>query len=339
MGLKKYLFFSILFLVVVGVYAFLTVQGEYTVNIAMMNFSLTLPIAAWVILPAAVLVIATIVHILFYGLKNYLNSRTIEKDEEALTEVIKDTLLENNSSKSFKIKQVKEIANILSQMRLVSKVDDFESSNENIKKIVQAIKKINSGEYVLDKSLKFNKTGQIAKQNLQNRIETDIDFCMDVIKKTDTYSEKEIKQAFLKVISEKSMTTVKKSLENITLDKEILFKLIEKDALNAEFAIENDTLKKYILSVDLEINDYVQIVKLYRKEKQPDDLISLFEALSNEKEEAMNAYFYVLFEFEMIDKARELLNAFGANEFTAYRALIDLKDNGRNYTVDSLCYN
>lgn len=338
MGLKKYLFFSIVFLAVVGVYAFLSVQGEYTVNIESLQLSITLPIAAWVILPAAVLVIATVVHILFYGFRNYLHTRAIEKDEESLVNVIKDTLLENNTNKTFKIKELKEIANILSQMKLTSRVEKFESSNSDITHIITTINEIEAGNYIFDKSLKFNKTGSIAEMNLRNRIANDVDFCMDVIKKNDTYSSENVKAAFLKVVEEKSMTTIKKLLENVTLDKEMLLALVQKDAKNSDFSLEQSDLIKYINSVDFTKEDYVNLVKTYKASMQPDSLISLCETLSNENDEATDAFFYVLFEFEMIDRIREALNAYGAHEYTAFRALLDLKDNGRNYTVDSLSY-
>lgn len=338
MGLKKYLFFSIVFLAVVGAYAFLTVQGQHTVNIDSLQLNVTLPIAIWVILPAALLVIATVVHILFYGFRNYLHSRAIEKDEESLINVIKDALLENNSNRSFKIKEIKEIANILSQMKLDSKVERFESSNSDINHIIDTIAKIKEGNYIYDKSLKFNKSGTVAAKNLENRIANDVDFSMDVIKKKDTYSTENVKQAFLRVVEEKSMTTVKKLLENMTLDKEMLLALIEKDANNAEFSLEEAELIKYINGVEFTETDFINLVKKYKTSMQPDGLLALCEKLSNENDAAMSAYFYILFEFEMIDQVRELLNGFGAHEFTAYRALLDLKDNGRNYTVDSLSY-
>lgn len=338
MGLKKYIFFSIVFIAIVGGCAFLLVQGEYTLSVEKFDLNVTLPIAIWVIAPAVILVIATILHILFYGFRNYLQTRAIEKDEENLIELIKDNLLENNSNKTFKIKEIKEIADILSQMNLVSKTDSFESTNKEINKIVKGIKEINDGNYVSDKSLKFSKTGTVSDRNLKNRLENDIDYCMDIVKKSDSNSDENVKVAFYKVLEEKSMTTVKKILDGLKLDKEMLLALIEKDAQNSEFSLESETLIKYIKSVEFDKDDYINLVKTYKSSITPDELISMFETLSNESDTAVDAYFYVLMEFEMIDKVRELLNAFGAHEYTAYRALIDLKDSGRNYTIDSLSY-
>lgn len=338
MGLKKYIFFSIVFIAIVGGCAFLLVQGEYTVNVEKFNLSVTLPIAIWVILPAVILVVATILHILFYGFRNYLQTRAIEKDEENLLELIKENLLENNSNKNFKIKEIKEIANILSQMNLVSKSENFESSNKDITKIVNTIKEINDGNYINDKSLKFNKLGSISDRNLKNRLKDDIDYCMDIVKKSDSNTPENVKVAFLKVLEEKSMTTVKKILDGLKLDKEMLLALIDKDSKNNEFSLDSEVLIKYIKEAGFNKEEYINLVKIYKSSITPDELIAMFETLSNDSDTAADAYFYVLMEFEMIDKVRESLNGYGAHEFTAYRALIDLKDSGRNYTIDSLSY-
>lgn len=336
MGLKKYIVFSVLLLVAIYLYAVSLQLGDYTFD--QFNLNLTLPIALWLIAPIALLLVLTILHILFYGFKSYLNIRAFEKDEENLLECIKDNFLENNNNKSFKTKKLKDIANILAQMNLVPKNDSFDSGNDEIKKIIERINEITSGKYIQDRSIKFNKNGNIANLNLVNKINDQIDFSMDVLKKPSNYSKANIKIAFLNVLAEKSMTSIKKLLESLTLDKEMLLALIKKDSQSEQFSISTDDLVKYINASSFTKDDYISVAHMYKKSTNPDELIKMFETLSSSSEEATTAYLYVLFEFEMLDTIREILNSSAANEYTAYRALIDLKDNGRNYTVDSLCY-
>lgn len=336
MGLKKYILFSLALVIAIYLYAVSLQLGEYTFN--QFSLELSLPIALWLILPIALLLVFTILHILFYGFKSFLNIRAFQKDEENLIECIKDNFLENNNNKSFKTKGLKDIAKILSQMNLISKTDSFDSSNDDIKKIISRINEIQDGNYVEDRSIKFNKNGNVANLNLVNKINSKIDFAMDVLKKPSNYSKANIKIAFLNVIKEKSMTTIKKLLESLTLDKEMLLELIKKDSLSDQFSISTEELVKYISKAEFTKDDYIDVAKMYKKSTNPDELIKMYETLSTENEDATTAYLYVLFEFEMLDTIREILNASAANEYTAYRALIDLKDNGRNYTVDSLCY-
>ncbi len=134
------------------------------------------------------------------------------------------------------------------------------------------------------------------------------------------------------------MTTVKKLYENVTLDKEMGKKLFEKSAKNPDFAIINEEVIKITKNLDYEKNDYLELAKLYKDAYQPDDLISLFEDLSKEIDCSTEAYLYVLFEFEMIDRIRELLTSYTDEEYPAFRALIDLKDSGKQYSLESLCY-
>lgn len=53
MGLKKYIGFSLLLIIVVGLYVYSVESGDYTVRI--LDYSLMLPIVAWVLLPIALL--------------------------------------------------------------------------------------------------------------------------------------------------------------------------------------------------------------------------------------------------------------------------------------------
>ena len=337
MGLKKYIAFSLLLIIAVYIFVFSIQTGNFTVSI--LDYSLALPIAVWVVLPLVVLFLVTILHIVFYGFKNYLQASAIKKDEENIIEFFKDLLLGNNSNKKFKQKALKELADILAQMKLSPKVENFESSNNDIKTVVNNMIKINSGEYVSDKSFKFNKNGQIAQKNILNKVNEDVDYAIDVLKKSKDFSDKIVKAAFFNVVENKTMTTIKKLLDGLKLDKEMLIELMKKDCENSDFALEHDTIIKYIKDVEFDKEDYLTFAKLYKKSVQPDELIKMFETISNDNELAMDAYLVVLFEYEMIDKVRETLNGYKKEEYQSFRALLDLKDSGKYYTLENLCYN
>lgn len=337
MGLKKYIAFSLLLIIAVYIFVFSIQTGNFTVSI--LDYSLALPIAVWVVLPLVVLFLVTILHIVFYGFKNYLQASAIKKDEENIIEFFKDLLLGNNSNKKFKQKALKELADILVQMKLSPKVENFESSNNDIKIIVNNMIKINSGEYVSDKSFKFNKNGQVAQKNILNKVNEDVDYAIDVLKKSKDFSDKIVKAAFFNVVKNKSMTTIKKLLDGLKLDKEMVLELMKKDSDNSEFALEHDAIIKYTKDVEFDREDYLTFAKLYKKSIQPDELIKMFETISNDNELAMDAYLVVLFEYEMIDKVRETLNGYKKEEYQSFRALLDLKDSGKYYTLENLCYN
>lgn len=335
MGLKKYIIFSLLLIIAVAAYAFSLESNEY--SLTLLDLTFTFPIAVWIVVPTVALFIASVLHILFYGFKHYLKIRAIEKDEANIVELIKDNLLQNQSKQRFKTKAFKDISNIFAQISMdINK--DSKVSNAELNDIVSAINDIQEGNYIPGKKFKFNRHGKIAKLNLINKIKAEIDYAVAVVKKHDTYPYEAVKIALLKVIDEKSMTTVKKLLPGVTLDKELTMSLLEKDSKNSDFSIKFDEIKKYAKEAKFNKEDYIKLAKFYKKSFQPDEIITMFDDISTEIDLAMDAYLYILFEYEMIDKARDLLRVYGAHEFTAFRALIDLKDAGRNYTIESLSY-
>ena len=135
------------------------------------------------------------------------------------------------------------------------------------------------------------------------------------------------------------MTTINKILSYVNLDKEMTLSLFEKDKENADFSIGFTNIKKYAKEAKLEKEEYISLFKLYKDTFTPDELIKLFEELSCEDEKSSEAYLYILFEFEMIDTLREVLDATSNKDFKAFRALLDLKDNSKHYTLETISYN
>jgi hypothetical protein len=134
------------------------------------------------------------------------------------------------------------------------------------------------------------------------------------------------------------MTTVKKLYKNIKLDKELAKKLFEKDAANNEFGFTTEEIIKIVKDLDYKSQDYMMLAKNYETILQPDQIIALFEKLSNELETATPAYLHVLCEYEMIEKVKEIVSATSDDEYTAFKALLDLKDAGKQYNLESLSY-
>ena len=336
MGLKKYIVFSILLIIVVAGYTYSIQPGSYEVKV--MEYSLSLPIFAWISLPVVLLFLASVLHIFFYGIRSYLSDRAIDKDEENIIELIKSNLLNKDEVKSFKRKTFKELSKILTQVNLVPKEGAFSSSVEEINTIVEKVKNVNSGKYLSAKELKLDPSNALMIQNEINKINSDEDYCLDILKRPANHNEDMVTRAFYEVLEKKSMTTVKKILPNIKLDKQMILKLIKRDSEQTDFSLSKEEVIKYIKNVDFTKEEFIDLAKLYKNNRLPDDLIKLFEELSNTNELALDSYLYVLFEYEMIDMIRDLFNSSAQDELLPYKALLELKDAGKHYTLDSLCY-
>jgi hypothetical protein len=336
MGLKKYVVLAVLFIVLVYGYVFSLELGDYKITI--LDISVNLPISSWIILPLVLLFIATLGHILFYGLLGSLKQRAINKDHETMVGYIKSSLLGKTYNKKFKTPAFKSLFNVLKQFELKLKDETFSSTDEELNKIVANIKDIKNGKFVEDKAVKFTEYSDISTDNIINKVNENIDFAQDVLKKSENYNINVIRQAFIKVLDEKSMTTMKKLFKNIKLDKELAFRLFEKDAKNPDFGLSNDEIAKIVKDLDLNKEEYLTLAKIYETELKPDEIIALFEKLSTEIEKALPAYLHVLFEYEMIDKVREIIEATKEDELTAFKALLDLKDAGKHYSLESISY-
>jgi len=336
-GLKTYIGFSLLLLIAVGVGGYIIQDGEYQITIA--EYSLTLPIVAWVLAPAIVLFVFSVLHLMFYGSVNYCKNRGFNKDEETIVETIKSILLQKEDKKKFKTSGYKNVASILNQFNMDVKDSAFTSSSESLNQVVSQIKDIKAGKFVNEKPLKLKSDSLLAKQNLINKINEQVDYAVDVLKKATQFSPDVTRVAYFNVLENKSMTTIKKVYNNVILDKEMALKLFLKDIDNADFGLSKEEILKITKSLNYSKEEYITLAKLYKDGLTPDKFLQLFETISEDNDVAMDAYFYVLLELEMIDKTKEVLSGYPENEYVAVRALLDLKDAGKHYSMDDITYN
>jgi len=338
MGLKKYIVGSLLLAIIIFGYTFSIAAGDYTVHL--LDYTLLLPVAVWVVVPMALLLVLTILHISFYGLKNYFMLKAISKDSTSLMNLIKKRLLNEPSEIKFQNKNFIEIADVVGQLTVDVTDSNFSSENKEIAKAVNQKFMVNSGNYIPSKELKLDDENPIMIQNTKNRISIDDNFALEVLKSPTKYSEEIIKFAFLRSLEKKSMTSIKKVVPELELDNEMIQALLKKDSeQKAEFAMPSEMILEVINKGTLSNTDLIEAAKGYKKSMSPDQILKLFEDIASKKEELTTAYLYILAEYEMVDKMRDILVNSGTNEYIPFKALLDLKDAGKHtYSIDTLSY-
>jgi hypothetical protein len=337
MGLKKYIAGSLLLILAVFGYIFSVEFGDY--RVVFLDFVVVLPIAVWVIVPLMLLFILSTLHISFYGMKNYFRVQSFIKDVKALNNILSNKLLNEDSMVSFKNKEIRELSDIIKQLDISASNDSFRSSDKNLDNAVAQLLTIKNGKYVLDKELKLPKNNKLMVENLKNRVLVDNDFALDVIEKSSNYSFDIVKVAFIKVLENKSMTTIKKFIDKIDLDKDMTLALLKKDAQQQnEFSMTNGIILKLIKMSDWTNEELISIAKEYKVLMSPDQIIKLYEDIAAYNEDYTSSYLYILAQYEMIDDMRDILINSASNEYVPYKAIIDLKDAGKNtYSLDALC--
>ena len=331
MGFKKYIIASFVFLMIVVLGTLYVNNNEFTVKIVVLGINKTLPIYIWVILPALVLLGATIIHMIFYGTKGYLQRTTIKKDISKLSMILNDRLLDKKSSISIKTPSLKEISDVLNNVEI--KLTKDSESSPLIASSLKIIHDLEEGKYISAKELKLPANNIWAIKNTKNRLLNDSNFAIEFVKDGENYPLDLVETAFDIALENKPVESIKRLTENVSLTKNMVQKLLIKDS--EQLSLTNNEILEYIGKHTFTNKELIAIAKNYKKTMAPEQLIHLFEDLASKNEDFTSSYLYILFEYQMIAKVREALINSQKDEYVLFKALLDLKDSGKyNYSVD-----
>ena len=79
--------------------------------------------------------------------------------------------------------------------------------------------------------------------------------------------------------------------------------------------------------------DFIELSIVLAKNMIPEQRIRLFETMSEQCDDVMEAYFYTLYDLQMIDTANELLNNTSHDEYQIFKAYRDLKRANKHYDI------
>jgi len=344
MKIGLYIVFSLLFIAAL-------VVGVYMINPATYSFELfgihmpMLPVAVWIAIPVGLIVIASVLHMLFHSTKSFIVSRRLKSDVRKLEDtlywsLIKEPTVTNFSNEDFTKASALLFGSYVEPINL-----DVPDISLRLKEVAKVIKRIADGEYVELKMQKFTKhlseDNPIKIQNEKNHIQSSGEYALKVVDFADKYSEELVTLALDKIVETQDFYTLKKYAKLI--GKERFLKLLERAQRESDLELNSELLKSFIDEYQLECRDYYTIAKVVLEKFEPDNSLALFKELSGESEEATPGYLYLLFKYEMIDKAKEILEEHDTHEYKAFRALLTLKKGKYNFksgdilTVDNIC--
>ncbi len=342
MGFKKYLIASIILLGLISGFVYSLDLGTYTLHIETgiqdIVIDQTLPVFVWVLIPAFLLFIATILHLMFYGSVNFIQNKVRQNDIKAIEDHIQNRIINKNSSKKVKTKELAELAKIIDQLEINVKTDNFKCENEKLKATASIANEVlNENKFVSLKNLKLDEKNELELKNIINRIDADDNFAFEVLKSPDKYEREVVEHAFDVIIEKKSIDRMKNVMNNFPLTNEMVTKILLKDSKEpAEKRFTNAEILEFVKNNDFSNEELIKIAKNYKRTMQPEQLIKLFEDISAADESKTESYLYVLFEYEMIPQIKEILSNSQKDEYTIFKALMDLKDAGKHYNLDSL---
>ena len=337
MRLGLYLIAAIILMAIVGIFVYTINPNNF--SISQFGFSFTMPIAVWIILPMLALMFASAVHMMFYGTKNFFKFKKWEKDTASLDDALYWSLLNEPKAHKFNLPILKQTASLLdvSCVKVDGAVDDI---SDKLRGALTLVTEIQRGEYVDLKARKLDRVlsneNPLVIQNLMNRLSKEETFAEEVIQSKESYN-KEIFDEALKIFSSKTNFIKAQKYANI-YTKESFFTLLTRSTREDNLGLTKDIFDTFIVALEskLDCGDYLQIATLMMNELSPDENLKLWREYEGKYSDAQIAYLYLLFDYEMIEKAGEYLAEHDESDFKRFRALYDLKQEHKKYKITDL---
>ncbi len=333
MGIKRYILLGVVFILAVGLYVYSFNGNDFTLEIY--KFSLTLPVAAWIVVPIVILFLASISHLMYYGFKDFFYKRALKKDFDAFVNSAKNSILGEDSNYKFKTSWFELPGNIIKTLNYAKKSNFVENiDDEELKEYYRVVDSIRDGKYEDIKKYKLSKENELYVLNELNRLKDEPKYAYEILKTCDDLNSQLCKKAYYTLLDFAPFSDIKKY--NFTIDKDILRRMMERYIdENDDFDMDIETIKSMLEQFNANSEDYLELAQEIKVKLAPDELIELFQKLYNEKGQlAADAYLYTLYELQMIDKVREILDNSDEEDFLKFKTLLFLRDHGKNINVE-----
>lgn len=328
MGIKRYILLTVVYLLAIGLYVFSFNGDEYTLVVG--AFTLSLPIAIWIVLPTIILFIASISHMLYYSFKGFLQNRGLKKDFENFKISLSRKVLGEADVINYKTEYFKFVSKSLQMFSFKEVPDNFDSGNEAINASLKFVKEIRDGKVIDIKKYKLSLDNELRVQDKLNRLAQDSKYAITILKECSDYESELCKKAYFEYIKYASFDEIQKI--KFPQTKEI-FRVLMERYLDEDDNFEMDlaSIENLLTQFKADPQDYLELAREIKVKLDPDAMMVLFEKLYNSTEHvAADAYFYVLYELQMIDKMRDILDNSEDNEFIKFKTLLFLRDHGKN---------
>jgi hypothetical protein len=191
-----------------------------------------------------------------------------------------------------------------------------------------------NGNYEDLKKYKLSKTNPLVIQNSINRLKIEPRFALEVLKNCKELNSELGLKAYDALLDFASFNEIKRY--DFPQDKRTFRRMMER-YLDADDSFDMDikSIEDMLEQFNADRADYLELAREIKIKLSPDALIALFEKLYNSKGNvAADAYLYVLYDLQMIDKIRELLLNSDPEDFVKFKTIMFLRDHGKSIDID-----
>lgn len=334
MHIKRYTIASILLFILLGWYLYAFVTQEH-IGLSFMGIHLpSLPIAVWAVVPVFILYLASVAHMSYYSLIGSFKLRKYQKDYEKLLELISDAYLgKENRERNFKTERYALLGNLIAHSKIFPAGPMNDISDEKLLNVITAIESVKNGDVADLKKYNLERENSLLVQNQLNQFNAGTINAEDVLSRSERYSFELCQKAYKSLSTTAPLYALEQYKQFMT--KESLWNILGRiNADNETLEAPNDALIVLLSEVELSDEDYIKMSSVLSAQMLPEQRMKLFETLSEDKEEAMPAYLYTLFDLEMLSPADEILENSQPDEFIYFKAYRSLKECNKHYSIE-----
>ena len=335
MKLKYYVIFSFVFMLVVGLYVYSLESYNYTYEIPFTQMQITLPLAVWIVGIVALFFVATLIFFASAWAQDLLENYHRKNDyDKLLSQINEQSLNQDIKPRVYKRKAFSNLSKILQRFYLKPRLDSTESFNRKIDTLFENYKDVMSGKVVDLKTYHLSRDNKFNVQNLKNKIHQHYKYGFEILEQD--YPDDLKNYAVLEILKNaqpKEQEKLLSRISHITLNKTLAQEMFKTYLKNPQ-SIDAKDMREALRKVQTSTMEYIQYAIMSRGILTPDEWIKFFESCADNDESAEMAFFYVLFELEMIDKAKERHRSHAKDEYKLIDAYLDLKSLGKHYPFD-----
>lgn len=332
MQLKRYTIASFILMLLVGIAAYSISNDSVSFDLLGMHFP-NLPIAFWIVVPVALLYLASVLHMAIYVLVGNFKLRRLNRDHEKMIDAMRDSLLGvSERNYTYKSDAYKLMGKVIDNSLILPYETLRDVGNERIDEALNLLRDVKEKKKVDIKKFHLADSTSVMIQNNLNRLERGEITADEVLSRAGNYGDVVCAKAFTSYVKTASVGSVLKYKQFFT--KETLLDFVQR--INAEeygIVMNNDELIALIKTIKMDSNDFIDLSIALSKNMLPEQRIRLFESMSEQCDDVMEGYFYTLYDLQMIDTANEILNNTSHDEYQIFKAYRDLKRSNKHYDI------
>lgn len=324
MKTRRFIVYSIIYTALIALAVYMQTDASYELNL--LGYKFSMPIAAWFALPIAIFALLAVLHIFYHSFSVYQYKKNIKRDSGLFLEMVKEIFLGLASNKEFKTELFSTPVSVTRVLSPWGLYREFSVADENIASIINIVRAVKNGEVMDLKKFKLPKDNPLFIKNEQNKVLTQGNYYIDVLK--DATTPAEISSiARNKLIQTGDFSDIKRYVGKLSADEAM--SLLER-YVNDNISMGFDEIFDLLNDDKISRTQYLKSAIMLKNKLKPDTYKAIFEKLRSSHADADEAYAYVLYELVLLDDLRDMIEGSDTDEFQEIKTLLFLRDHSKN---------